>query len=432
MKSMQLRGSLSFLLMCLLLLSLPYRAAAEDPEIRDRKGVVPAESTQLDRESYADGSIYENPPTQVKTVRIGLCYGETAADEVELLNTIGAGFRIGVYDEDRSFVERGRTEHDRLLIQWAAHEENGLMILGGDEEEILYLSREEDTLAVEPIAGETWYLDNSYCGGFECRKAEPGLMILINFVDLETYVKGVLPYEMANDWPMEALKAQAVCARTYVVYNQDRYEEFGFDLTDNTESQVYCGTTKATAWTDAAVDATAGELIRYEGEICEIYYFAADGGATEDGIHVFGTDRPYLVGKRDPFERAMHFGYRSWRVTRTGEEIQERLARKEIRTGVIRSLKPEYSAMGNVIAITFVDENGEHVRIEGRRCYTLLGLPDCIFSVAEDEENGFVFAGSGLGHSCGMSQWGARAMDEVYGYTYDDIIRFYFTGAYIA
>ena len=91
---------------------------------------------------------------------------------------------------------------------------------------------------------------------------------------------------------MEALKAQAVCARTYAVYNQNAYEAYCFDLTDNTESQVYRGTTWATERTDAAVDATRGELVRYEGEVCEIYYFAADGGATEDGRYVFDTDRP--------------------------------------------------------------------------------------------------------------------------------------------
>ena len=431
MLSPKLRNTLSFSLLFCLLLAFAPCAMAEDASIRDRKGTAPAEGTWIDRSFYADGSMYDNPPTEVSVVRIGLCYGESAVDEAFFINTSGGGFRIGVYDGDRTFVERGRTEYDVLHITWAAHEENGLMILGGVDEALVYLSYGEEVLAVEPIGGETEFRENTYCGGFECRKAEDGLITVINCVELETYVKGVVPYEMAADWPMEALKAQAVCARTYVVYNQNAYEAYCFDLTDNTESQVYRGTTWATERTDAAVDATRGELVRYEGEVCEIYYFAADGGATEDGRYVFDTDRPYLCGKRDPFEQAMRFAYRRWERHYSGEDIADWMERRGYPFETVVAVEPEYSAMGNVIAVTFVGESGARLRLEGRAGYSALALPDCRFICSRDED-GFHFLGSGLGHSCGMSQWGARAMDEIYGYDYNDIIRFYFTGAYIA
>ena len=83
-----------------------------------------------------------------------------------------------------------------------------------------------------------------------------------------------------------------------------------------------------------------------------------------------------------------------------------------------------------MIAISFTDIDGNNLRIQGRECYTTLGLSNCRFHIAQ-EENSFTFAGSGWGHNCGMSQWGANAMASVYGYDYEDIIRFYFTGAYI-
>ena len=426
------RHVLSSLLVLAMVSSLPKALSNEtDPSVRERKGDTPSEATWLDREHYADGSLYENPPTEVRTVRIGISYDDSAVMEAYIRNTSGNGFRIGIYNNQREFVERVRTDADDLIVTWADDEDNGLMILGEDATDVLYLSGSEESLALEPIFGEIAYGVNTYCGGFECRKAPERTMTVINCVELETYVKGVVPYEMATDWPMEALKAQAVCARTYVVYNQNAFSEFGFDLTDNTESQVYRGTTWATPWTDAAVDSTAGELIRYEGELCEIYYFAADGGATEDGQYVFDSARPYLLGKRDPFEQSVDFAYRSWTRSYSGEELAERMLRRDFPFEPIQSIELERSALGNVIAVTYVGRSGAKLRLEGRDCYNAIGLPDCRFSVYWDDGR-FHFKGSGLGHSCGLSQWGAKAMDEIYGYSYDDIIRFYYTGAYIA
>lgn len=418
-----------FSLLLLLAMMLPrgqFADAEIDGSLWDRKGTAPAEGPWLEEGSLAEGAKYENPPADVKIVRIGLC----SEAEPAFYNTEGAGFRFGVYDENRQFVERGRTDCSALRIFCAAEEEYGLLVVDGWEEELLYFSG-GDSLAIEAISGETGFSGDTFRGGFDCIKTEDWQVTVVNVVPLEDYVKGVLPYEMANDWPMEALKAQAVCARTYVVYNQNGYEEFGFDLTDDTESQVYRGTTYANARTDAAVDATAGELIRYRGEICEIYYFAADGGATEDGRWVFDADRPYLLGKLDPFEQAVSYSYQTWEREFTGEEIVEKLAGKQYSLSPVVALEPKLSAVGNVIAMTYVGQEGDSLRLEGRDCYTVLGLPDCRFTVSVTED-GYLFTGSGLGHSCGMSQWGAKAMDEVYGYDYREIIGFYYTGAYIA
>ena len=421
----------SFLLSMTLFLQFPFVSYAEiTGAIRDQKGKAPAEGAWLDEQIWADGSQYENPPTEVEWVRIGLNYGDSAIEEAVFINASGQGFCLGTYDETRQFTELARTDKSALQIYCAEEEEYGLLAVDAQEEELLYYSG-TGHLAIRPIGGETYYNGDRFRGGFECVQTDRNLVSVINVVQLEDYVKGVLPYEMANNWPQEALKAQAVCARTYAVYNQNAYEEYGFDLTDNTESQVYRGTTEANAWTDAAADATAGELIRYRGEICEIYYFAADGGATEDGRWVFDTDRPYLLGKLDPFEKAVEYSFQFWYREYTGEEIAERLVGKGFSLSKVVALEPKLSPVGNVIAITFVDEEGERLLIEGRRCYTVLGLNDCRFSVRKTED-GFLLQGSGLGHNCGMSQWGAKAMDEIYGYDYREIIGFYYTGAYVA
>ena len=429
MKRILLRRVLSLLLSSLFLLSLLPAAMAEQDSIQDRKGTAPAEGDWLDEQFDADGSAWPNLPTPVKTVRIGISYGDTAVSDASFHNTDGAGYRIGVYGPDRVFQERMQTESSALLIVGSGT--GGFLVLNGRGGHVIYTT-EEESVAFEPLAGETLYREETYRGGFECRQMADGVMNVINCVGLEDYVKGVVPYEMSTGWPMEAMKAQAVAARTYVVYNQDSYPEEGFDLSDDTYSQVYRGTRWAGADTDAAVEATAGQLLRYRGEVCQIYYFAADGGSTEDGKYCFHADHPYLSGKLDPFEQAVDYSYRTWSKRWTPEQISSFLRGRGLQAGALTDLEPVYSTVGNVIAIDFQFLDGEHLLLDGKECYLYLKLPNCHFTVSRDDWGVFTFEGSGLGHNCGMSQWGARAMDEVYGYDYRQILAFYFTGAYVA
>lgn len=483
-----------------LFLCLPDSAAFAEPYGIGplEKGYTAAQSTQLDRSLYADGSRYENPPAELETVRIGIDYGKEAVGKALFKNFSGGGFALGYYAGGRSFIELFRTEKSSVEVSFSAGGGSWHILIDGEYEsrdkaeiaalayggftreidgkhrvlygsyssraeaekirdrfrlpgtaycsekgrlsissggEIIFSAEEGETaLALLPLEGEkglTEYGGERYHGGFECALNEAGMLNVINCVELEDYVKGVIPYEMSYAWPYEALKAQAVCARTYAVYNQDKYAEMGFDLTDDTESQVYRGTKEANELSDSAVDSTAGQLVRWRGEICEVYYFASDGGATEDGINVFDADRPYLTGKPDPFEQAVDFTGENWSTRRSGENIAGRLKSRGYEIGTVCALQAEYSDTGNVIAISFTDIDGNNLRIQGRECYTTLGLSNCRFHIAQ-EENSFTFAGSGWGHNCGMSQWGANAMASVYGYDYEDIIRFYFTGAYIA
>ena len=353
------------------------------------------------------------------------------------INDEGAGFLFGEYDANRVFHEQARTAVDNIIVlSFQQARKWHLMVVSAYNQEVLYTApNNTDTFAIFPQgqepAGRTWFRSCLYHGGFECTLDHAYFIRVINCLDLEDYVKCVIPYEMSNNWPYEALKAQAVCARTYVVYNQNKYEEYAFDLTDDTECQVYKGFLGANDVTDGAVDSTAGEYVRYRGEICEIYYFASDGGASEDGRYVFDSDRPYLIGKVDPFEQAVDYSYRDWEEWLTGENLSWLLRGKGYEMNYVIDIQPEYSALGNVIAVSFYDDIGQHVRLTGRDAYTYLLLNNCRYTIDRAGDY-YWFQGSGWGHSCGMSQWGARAMAEVYGYDYQDIIRFYFTGAYAA
>ena len=476
-----------------LLFSGEHAALAAMPEDGPEKGTIAASSTEIDRSTYTDGSVYENEPANVETVKIGLRYGEDGVYSAELANPGGEGFLVGFYDEDRQFqqlflyggaylsVSGSQSWH--ILLDGAfsdfAQARNSALSYGGfvgyinGEYRVLYGSfgsREaaENRKSLFRLRGESYnagesalllrdsapimlfddprgfallpessggkpafrFEGNSYYGGVRFTAWENGRINVINYVGLEDYVKGVIPYEMSSSWPYEALRAQAICARTYVVFNQNAYEEYDFDLTDDTESQVYRGYAEANQTTDSAVDSTAGLYVRYEGKICDIYYFASSGGASEDGINVFGVNEPYLSGKADPFEDAVDYNIRDWTAYRGGDEMARQLNAEGYTIGSIRELIPEYSANGNVIAMTYIDDQGTSLRLEGRESYSLIRLNNCRFTVESDGYS-FVFRGDGWGHNCGMSQWGANAMASVYGYDCEDIIRFYFTGAYI-
>ncbi len=156
------------------------------------------------------------------------------------------------------------------------------------------------SLAVAPVSDSgkavTWCKGYQYYGDFQYTRLTSGVLTVVNFVGLEDYVKGVVPNEMSASWPLEALKAQAVCARTYVAANQNKYRQYGFDMTNDTYCQVYRGLNGANETTDRAVDETAGLFVRYEGKLCSVAYFAADGGATEDSENVWSdTVIPYPV-----------------------------------------------------------------------------------------------------------------------------------------
>lgn len=410
------------------------------------KGIYPAQSIYIDKSLYTDASMYDNSPVSDHIVKVGLCYGSEAVHEANIQNTASGEFIIGYFNADRVFTPLQNINSSSLRIDLLANEINGtpdaeddtddfkpgFRILDGDDGELLYTAADGDMsiALISDDGASISFLGGQYYGGFEFLLVGDA-MTVVNYVPLETYVKGVVPYEMSPYFPFEALRAQAVCARTYAVYNYDGFSEYGFDLTDDTRSQVYGGEGRADQVTDSAVDTTAGLIVRYQGQPCEVYYSSSFGGASESGANVFDSDRPYLSGKADPFEKAVDFDLKTWHFSKSAMELTELLQSRNYDIGTVISVTPVRSATDNVIALIYEDEQGKTVCIEGRRCYTMLGLHSCRFEIIKDGEN-FGFYGSGWGHNCGMSQWGAFAMAEIYGYNYEDIIRFYFTGAYIA
>ena len=222
---------------------------------------------------------------------------------------------------------------------------------------------ERRSLAVMPLAAEgekatTWFKGYRYYGGFQYQRIDGGDLNVINFVTMDDYIKGVIPYEMNAEWPMEALKAQAVAARTYTAAHLNHHSSSGFDLCCDVDCQAYRGVNASDENSDRAVDETSGVYMTYEGEYVNAFYFSSDGGATEDCENVFNEPLPYLRGKQDPYEAYLDTGHDSWSFVYTAEEITAILRLKKYNCGQIVSVTPTYTSMGNIYSLKFTDING--------------------------------------------------------------------------
>ncbi|HEX3559662.1 MAG TPA: SpoIID/LytB domain-containing protein [Pyrinomonadaceae bacterium] len=163
------------------------------------------------------------------------------------------------------------------------------------------------------------YNEKAYRGRLEVFANTRGTLTVVNVVPLEDYVRGVVPNELSpGGWPeLEALKAQAVAARTYAVSNLGRFGSEGFDLTPDTRSQVYGGRSTEHTLTDRAVFETRGRIATYKGVPINALYTSTCGGRTEDAENIFGGPPvPYLRGRECALESREHFAPFNVRTTR--------------------------------------------------------------------------------------------------------------------
>ena len=220
----------------------------------------------------------------------------------------------------------------------------------------------------------TWFKGFRYQGGFRYERIGGGKLTVVNIVDLETYIKGVIPYEMNNAWPLEALKAQAVCARSYG-YNKLQEHSHGasnFDICTTEHCQVYRGVGsgvsnyQANERTDRAVEETSGMYALYDGKPIWAYYSSSHGGASEQIDLVWSSDFkkfPYIAGVVDPYEQEVaHLNsYSYWMKTWTKDELTKRLRARGYAVNTrVDSLDLTYSERGNVIRVRVNYENGKY------------------------------------------------------------------------
>ncbi|MBI3297514.1 MAG: SpoIID/LytB domain-containing protein [Elusimicrobia bacterium] len=269
-----------------------------------------------------------------------------------------------------------------------------------------------------------------YRGNLVFRPNPDGTLTVVDELGLEEYLFGVLPHEMSPDWPLEALKAQAVVSRTFALNSLGKHEAAGFDLTDDTLSQVYTGLTTESERVRQAVRATAGETLSWRGKPLRVYFHSTCGGHTSDPAEVWGgdSDAP-LAGVKDRWCKASpHYRWEAYfprtdivaALNRNGLTVAQLLDVREGRRGRAGWLKE----------LRLKTEAGWS-RVSANQFRRWLGTKDLKsvrFEAIRERRKGFDFEGRGYGHGVGLCQWGARGQAEA-GRDYEQILALYFPGA---
>ncbi|MEH7237341.1 SpoIID/LytB domain-containing protein [Bacillus sp. JJ1562] len=310
--------------------------------------------------------------------------------------------------------------------------------------------------------------ERPYLGAMEFQVENNHFVRPVNQLPLEDYLKGVVPLEVFPSWNIEALKAQALAARTYAVSHLDE------DMDDTTFYQVYGGY----AWnarTTKAVEATKGQVITYKNKLIDAFYSASNGGMTENNKNVWGGDsRSFYPIKEDPFDPIHPWEFTlsksqinleeiDWESVNAWESLQEK--DKEITAAMKRSInrqgypgdiailsipkfvvdvkkyKSNRSMIGS-IEVEFLQRLLDGTVLLGKvtlenvnlnRIRPMIGgtiFKSYYIDSLDSDDTKYVMKGRGYGHGVGMSQWGASIMGDK-GKKYEEIIQFYFPGTTI-
>lgn len=273
--------------------------------------------------------------------------------------------------------------------------------------------------------------EHRYRGMLEIVRQKNNQLLVINILDVETYVKGVLYHEVTDQWPLEALKAQAVAARTYALYQIEAGSAKPFDVTSDVYSQVYGGRSAERYRTNLAVNRTRGEILVSEGKVLPAYYHSNCGGHTEDARELWGQNVPALHGVPCLFCRTAPHAH--WKKNFRSRDVQAQLNQAGYPIGVIKEIQVDgRSASGRVTSLKITARDGRSIRVPGKKFREVIG-PNLIKSSMYDiEMQGYYFdvIGSGWGHGVGMCQWGAHEMAKQR-FRYRHILNYYYPGAEI-
>jgi stage II sporulation protein D len=281
-------------------------------------------------------------------------------------------------------------------------------------------------LLVEPVPGGWARLDGRpYRGVLRLHRQAGGRLLAVNVLPLEEYVRGVMRAEIAPDWPFEAMKAQAVVARTYGLHAALTNRDAPYDLLATTADQVYAGAWGEDTRSDEAVLSTRGVVLTYEGMVIPAFYHSASGGMTEDAVEVWEKRYPFIVGVADPFSAGSP--HHLWEVTLAEEMLRRRLAAGGYALGVIQSIEPAGWTRSGRVQRLRIRHGADLLTIEAKAFRHLVGaevLRSTNFSVLRNGA-GFTFIGKGWGHGVGLSQWGAKGMADL-AFGYEEILQYYF------
>jgi len=285
---------------------------------------------------------------------------------------------------DGSVVARGR-QNEKFRIEYR----DGQLYVNGKLQKTPFFVRQEPGDEHEFLTAE----GRRYRGELEIRPSvtKRGITV-IEILPLEEYLYGVIPLEISPAWPVEAVKAQAVAARTYALYNTGKHDKDGFDLCNTTDCQVYGGREAEDPRGNWGVDATRGMVVTYKNKLIPTYFHSSSGGYTENIENVWGGKNDYIRAVPD-FDQ--NSPYSHWKLTFTKDEISKRLEGAGYKIGRLQGIKlsllksgvneaADRGVSGRVKSIIFMGSE-QNVTVTGNDVRRLFQLNSTLFDVKLSE-----------------------------------------------
>ncbi len=278
--------------------------------------------------------------------------------------------------------------------------------------------------------GALIYLDGrSFRGVVDITKKDNMRLAVINRITLEEYLYGVLYNEVSHRWPIEAIKAQGIAARTFALYQARQNKMQDYDMTNDIYSQVYSGATSERWSTTRAVKLTLGKVLTYKGDIFPAYYHATCGGVTEDAANLWDIDMEPLKGSECGFcKESPHY---KWTKNIPLSDVEKKLGDNSYKVGKIKFVTVvSRNKSGRVDKIEIKDDSDVSCVLTGKDFRRMMGPNDLRSTNFEPSINNdkLTLSGIGWGHGVGMCQWGANGM-AAHGKNAEEILKIYYPGA---
>jgi len=268
--------------------------------------------------------------------------------------------------------------------------------------------------------------NKSLRGHLEISDTDNRRLIVVNEINLESYVAGIVNAEMPHTWPIEALKAQAVVARSYALWQKARHLNNYYDMNSGFMDQVYLGVTSEDRKGWKAVNSTRGQIITYKGKPILAMYHSMCGGETENSEDAIGYKYSYLRAVKCGFCRTAPGFY--WRYSISFGNLAHRLITNGYLLSKVYGFKIMKRSRTHRVMIARITTDHGKIDLDGARLRKIMGyvkLRSTLFWIRIKGKE-ILFHGRGFGHGVGMCQWGAYNMAKK-GYNYKQIIHFYYT-----
>lgn len=337
--------------------------------------------------------------------------GLASAEIRVLLGEVPGPLTVQMHGPHRGYVEEGPGFATSYPLDWPLAARGDQLLM--DERAIGH------SLTLEPADGSfvAWQ-GKQYRGGLRVVAAQ-GRLLIVNVLDMEDYLRGVVPSEMQASWPLEALRAQAIAARSYLLASLE--PEADYDICATTDCQHYGGVAAEHPRSDQAVADTRGLVLTHSGRVATAYYHSDSGGMLASGAEVFGEAASYLPAQADVSAPSPH---RGWQFRLEPGQVAAALAARGLVLGQVTALRVlAYSSSGRVNSAEIIGQAGRAV-LSGEELTDLLrgwGFKSTRFKMVSN----LLAQGDGWGHGVGMSQYGAKAMAEA-GNRYSQILAFYY------